>query len=156
MDTYDNPPSSQSPPATHALRLTFAYRGNEIRLIDSLRIETITPPVVTPPPREGQSGYWFQVTDPSGTVVYHRPLHDPIVTHVEVFSREGQQTITRIPVARPEGRFSVLIPDLPEAADFSLLGPPNSLRPEEPARELVHLPVDELRKFRPTGAGQSE
>lgn len=154
MDTPAVSLSSRRPDPPRALRLTFAYRGNEIRLIDSRPVETIAPPVVAPLPQPGQTGYWFQVTDSAGRVIYHRPLHSPIAADVEAFSPDGQQTITRAPITDPQGQFSVLMPDMPEAANFALLGPPDARRPEQPAQELLRLDVDGLRKFRPKEPGR--
>jgi hypothetical protein len=53
----------------HALRLTFAYRDGQIRLLGSERIATIAPAPVTPPPDAGQTGYWFGVLDAAGRVL---------------------------------------------------------------------------------------
>ncbi len=111
MDTSDASLSSNRPAPTLALRLTFAYRGNDIRLIDSRRVEAIAPPAVTPLPQPGHTGYWFQVTDSAGRVIYHRVLHSPVAVDVEAFSPDGRQTITRVPIADPQGQFSVLMPD---------------------------------------------
>lgn len=148
MSASEASPSPHPPAPTHALRLTFDYRGNDIRLIDSRRVEMVSPPVVTPPPKQGQSGYWFQVTDPAGRIVYHRPLHSPIAVDTEVYSPDRRQTITRVPVAGREGQFTVLMPDLPEAEVFALHGPADPESPSEPAQELLRLDVDALRKFR--------
>ena len=155
MDTSDASLSSNRPAPTLALRLTFAYRGNDIRLIDSHRVEAIAPPAVTAVPQPGQTGYWFQVTDSAGRVIYHRVLHSPVAVDVEAFSPEGRQTITRVPIADPQGQFSVLMPDVPEAANFALLGPADARKPEQPAQELVRLDVNDLRKFHRKDAGRS-
>jgi hypothetical protein len=145
----EDPLSPREPPPTHALRLTFAYRDNDLRLIESRRVEMVTPPAVTAPPEKGQSGYWLQVTDAAGRIVYHRPLHQPIAVDVEVYSPDAKQTIARVPLARREGQFTVLMPDLPQAETFALHGPRDLEAPSAPAEELIRLDVDALRKFRP-------
>lgn len=155
MDTSDASLSSNRPASTLALRLTFAYRGNDIRLIDSLRVEAIAPPAITPVPQPGYTGYWFQVTDSAGRVIYHRVLHSPVAVDFEAFSPDGRQTITRVPIADPQGQFSVLMPDVPEATNFALLGPVDARKPEQPAQELVRLDVNDLRKFHRKDAGRS-
>ena len=115
----------------------------------------VTPPAVTPAPRQGQTGYWVQLTDASGRIVYHRPLHSPIAIDMEVYSPD-KQTIARVPIARREGQFTVLLPDLPDASVFALHGPLDPELPSEPAQELLRLDVDAIRKFRnPPPAGQS-
>ena len=135
--------------AARALRLTFQYRGRGVRLIGSQRLVMVVPPPVTPPPARGQSGYWIELIDATGRVVYHRPLYRPIAVDAEVYAADGKQTIARVPVANPEGEFTVLVPDLPQADVFALHGPPDPESPAEPARELLRVDVDALRKFPP-------
>ncbi len=151
MDTPDASPPRPSP--SHTLRVTFAYRGSDIRVVDSRRVEMIAPPVVTRAPEEGQTGYWVQLTDPAGRIVWHRPLASPIAADAEVFSSDRRQSIARVPLPRVEGRFSVLVPDAPDAADLSLHGPADATRPGAPAGLLLRIPVDALRKFTPPAAG---
>jgi hypothetical protein len=131
-----------------ALRLTFAYRGNDIRLLASERVEVVAPPAIGALPQPGQTGHWVQLADAAGRVVYHRALHQPIAVDAEVFPPERGQPITRVPLARREGRFSVLVPDLPGAAVFALHGPADPAS-DDPARELLRLDVADLRKHRP-------
>jgi hypothetical protein len=149
MTGSEEPLSPREPPPAHALRLTFAYRDSDLRLVGSQRVEMMVPPAVTAPPAKGQSGYWLQVTDALGRIVYHRHLHQPIAVDAEVYAPVEKQAITRIPLAKSEGQFSVLMPDLPQAQSFALHGPPDPRVPTAPARELIRLDVDALRKFRP-------
>ena len=147
-------PSPRRDAPTHALRLTFGYRGREIRLIGSQRLAMVVPPAVTPAPTRGQSGYWIELTDATGRIVYHRPLYRPIAVDAEVYAADGKQTIARVPVANPEGQFTVLVPDLAQANVVALHGPPDPGSPTEPARELLRLDVDALRKFPPERPGE--
>ncbi len=153
MANSEAPHTPRPAAPTYALRLTFAYQGTALRLADSRRVEMRAPPVVGPAPKPGQSGYWIQVTDASSRVVYHRSLHNPIAVDIESYTPDRSQTITRVPLSKSEGQFSVLIPDVPEALLFALHGPPDPRVPSTPAQELVRLDVDALRKFRPTGRG---
>jgi len=41
-----------------------------------------------------------------------------------VFSDDPAQTITRVPVAKPRGQFTLLVPDLPNAHSLHVFGPP--------------------------------
>lgn len=132
-----------------ALRLTFAYRGAQIRLAGSERVAMIAPAPVGAPPESGQTGYWFGVLDAAGRLIYHRPLHQPIRVDVESFSPDPQRSIARVPIAEREGQFTVLIPDLADAQSFQLHGPADPERPDEPAHELLRLDVDALRKAKP-------
>ncbi len=137
-----------SRPAPYTLRLTFAYDQDQIRLIRSQRVEMIAPPSVTPPPQANQAGYWFEVRDSNGNLIYHRVIHDPIRTDLEVFSDDPTQSITRIPNPNPRGEFTLLVPDLPAANSFTFHGvPPQAKTPFAPSQELLRYSFDELRKF---------
>lgn len=138
----------------YALRLTFAYQGAQIRLARSERVAMIVPAPIGAPPQSGQSGYWLDVLDGSGRVVYHRTLHSPIRIDVEAFSPDrGGPSITRAPIASREGEFTVLIPDTPDAQTFRINGPADPERPDEPAGELLRLDVDALRRRAPPAPG---
>lgn len=138
----------------YALRLTFAYQGAQIRLARSERIAMIVPAPIGAPPQSGQSGYWLEVLDASGRVIYHRTLASPIRIDVEAFSPDrGGQSITRVPIASREGEFAVLIPDVADAQTFRISGPADPGRPDEPAGELVRLDVDALRRKSPQAQG---
>lgn len=142
---------ASNPP--HALRLTFAYQGAQIRLIGSERVAMIVPAPAGAPPEAGQSGYWFGVVDAAGRVIYHRPLHGAIRIDVESFSTDPQRSIARVPIAEREGQFTLLIPDVADAQTFQLHGPADPERPDEPAQELLRLDVDALRRAKPPQGG---
>lgn len=139
---------ASNPP--QALRLTFAWQGAQVRLVGSERVAMIAPGSLTSPPDPGQTGYWFDVQDAAGRVIYRRPLHKPIRTDVEAFSPDTRPSIARVPVAPSEGRFTLLIPDTSDAQSFALHGPTDPARADEPARELVRFDVDALRRFKPS------
>jgi hypothetical protein len=150
MDSPDaSPAQGRAPP--RALRVTFAYRDNTIRVVDSQPVEMIAPPAVTPAPNAGQAGYWVAITDASSRVLWHRPLSNPIAADVEGFSDDQGPPVARVPVPRIEGQFSIVVPDVPNAAHLSLNGPPDARTPDAPAGELVRVPIDALRKFAPPG-----
>jgi hypothetical protein len=133
---------------SHALRLTFAYDGNRIRLIRSQRVAMMAPPSVTAPPQEGHCGYWFEVRDRNGALLYHRVVHDPIRTDHEIFSDDPKQSITRVPKMKPEGQFTLLVPEMTDAHSFHLFGSPpdgETRARSAPSRELVVHTFDELR-----------
>jgi hypothetical protein len=132
-----------------ALRITFAHQGGQIRMLGTERIDMVVPASIATPPQPDQTGYWFEVRDAGGRVLYHRPLHSPIRLDVEAFSPDVTQSIARVPVASREGRFTVLIPDIVGARTFALHGPPDPTRPDERAQQLVQLDVDAVRGAKP-------
>jgi len=130
-----------------ALRLTFGYDENGIRLLNSQRIEKRVSPAVTTPPQAGQPGYWFEVRDAEGRLLYHRVLDDPLQHSLEVFSDDPQSSIQRVPNPNRRGEFQLVTPDVPNAAIFILFGPPLDATTElQPAQELLRYTYAELRR----------
>jgi hypothetical protein len=120
----------------HTWRLAFAYDGDKVDLVRAERIEMIAPPVVTPPPEANAGGFWLEVRDKQGNLIYHRPLYNPLRRHVEHFG------------------------DKADGAQFSVHGAPVTPTAAEPnpsrrstaiagARDttLVRHSFDELRSF---------
>ena len=149
-------PNPEAPAATpnngpsSALRVTFAYRGHDYRGREHADGADDRAAPVSPPPEKGQSGYWVEVRAADGKLLFHCVLHNPVRVDVEVYSHDERQSITRVPVAEPRGEFEVLLPDLPEAQSLVLFGPPAEARLQAaPARELVRVGFDELRKAPP-------
>ncbi len=140
--------AQRTPQYTHSLRLTFSYSGTEVRLAGVERVAVLAPAAVTPPPEGEQAGYWIEVRDSAGNLLYHRPLHDPIRADIEVFGDEPGGPIYRVSNEKREGEFDVLVPDLPEASAFVLYGTPAEARTAGTAsKELLGHDFAELRRL---------
>ena len=149
MPVKDPPPAAPVPTPTATLRLTFAYRGRDVHLVATQRVAMIAPPSVTPAPAQGQSGYWFELRGATGALLFHRALSSPVRVDVEVFADGAGQSMQRVPTPSPEGRFDVLVPDLPAARNFVLFGTPSGATSEAaPSREVFRAEVSELRQPR--------
>lgn len=101
MDSQERP---------RAVRLTFAYDGDDIRLESRQNVEMVTPP--SDPVGEGEAvtGFWYELKSEGGQTLYRRLLHNPMEQSREVFGPEG--SIHRVPVERPSGVFSVVVPEV--------------------------------------------
>jgi len=133
-----------------ALRVTFAYRGTDIKVAGTRRVRMIVPPSTSPPPEPGQSGYWLEVRAADGRLLFHRALHSPVRVDVEVFAHDNGPSIARVPVPAPQGEFEALLPDLPDADSLALFGPSADAQLQAaPARELIRVDFDALRKLPP-------
>jgi hypothetical protein len=130
------PPPTEEEPA--ALRLTFAYDRDRVRLVSQERVAMLAPPDDTELLEVGRSGYWLELRDDNNDVLYRQVLHDPIRTDAEVFPEDPSQPIRRVPIAHPQGTFEVVVPDLPGGRIAVLHGRPSrqELR-ERPAKQLV-------------------
>jgi len=106
---------------TKAIRLTFSYKGTEIKLISQDKFEKILPPSSN---ISNRSGFWYEVAGDKQNVLYQRIISNPIQTDIEVFTNDSKESIMRQKISQIEGVFSILIPDLPEAKTFSLFSSP--------------------------------
>jgi hypothetical protein len=126
-----------------AVRLIFRYEGDEVRLVSSRRVEKLLAP--DEPEAAGQRpGFFAEVRGADDRVLDRRRLREPIRRDAEVFSGEPDRSLARVPVERPAGVFSLLVPDLEEADYVALVERP---APGEPGlaaavpTELIRVPL---------------
>ena len=127
---------ASKPLPKHTWRLTFAYDGDNVSLARAQRVAMIAPPVVTPPPAPTSSGFWLEVRDKGGKLIFHRPLHNPLRRHVEQFGEKKGDPMQRISPDTQKGEFQVLVPDLPAGAQFTVHGAPVTPTASDPQPHL--------------------
>jgi hypothetical protein len=138
---------AQAIPYTHALRITFAYENSQLQITSVTRIAMRVPAPSTLAPQEGQVGSWFEVRDGKGTLLYYRPLHDPMRLDTEIFGDKPGDPLRHVPARDAKGEFEVLAPDLPDAEQLRLYGPRTSQKEGLPrSTVLSEHRFDELRK----------
>ncbi|MDQ3342452.1 MAG: hypothetical protein M3425_04510 [Actinomycetota bacterium] len=139
-----------------SLRLTFEFSGDEISLAERRVVAKVAPPsedLERKRPRE-RSGFWMELQDGKGRTLYRRVIRNPIRANAEVALEEGGFT-NRVSVAQ-RGTFSLVVPNLREAADLALFASPLD-RPHlpEPASEVVRVPVRERKPREPDDERQT-
>lgn len=102
--------AGQGPP--RAIRLVFEYEGDEVRLVSRTRITKALPETDRSEDATQYQGTWSEVRDAEGTTLDRRVLVDPVPRDAEVFPEQLGDEITREPVERPSGVFTLLVPDL--------------------------------------------
>lgn len=113
------------PAGRAAIRMVFAYDGNDITVTSRQRFETIAPPSEPLNVRvEGRSGFWAEVRDEEENPLYRQLMHDPMPRSVEVFSEDAERSIARVPIESPSGSFVVVIPVISGADHLVLIGTP--------------------------------
>lgn len=133
-----------------SLRLTFRVVNREIRLVGYERLGMIPPPAIGERPEAGKhGGYWLELRDAGGRVLFHRVLDNPLGNSVEVHSPDGK--IERRFGEVTDGIFEVLLPDEDDARSVVLMG-----SPLVPAKGKAKRPAasDELARFEITGRGK--
>ncbi|MDQ6907015.1 MAG: hypothetical protein M3176_09315 [Chloroflexota bacterium] len=126
------------------LRLTFEYAGRAVRLVSRQSVEMVTPAPNPTPISEGQTGFWYELRDHAGRILYQRALHNPIRFDVEVFSNDPKEPIHRRPVDNPRGTFELLVPDTLEGDTVVIFSSPHD--PERAAEPAVELSRVSLRQ----------
>lgn len=141
------PPPSPSPAG--AMRLTFSYdsadwiEGGPLVRFVSREDLTMTPPLGEDPDDspQGRSGFWYEVQDGRGQVLYRRGRHRPIEILPEIMG-DGEGAPARVLVDAPRGVFELVAPVLPGATAVVLFSsPPDPARLHEPAAEIFSLPL---------------
>ena len=139
---------ASSKQAPRALRLTFAYEGEKVKLVGRQPIEKrvrATDPILKEGEAGQYSGFWIELRDAENQTIYRRVLHDPIQSSVEVPSDDPNRSFERHTVENPRGTFFVIIPDLDQADSLVIFNSP--LDPEfegrAGAREIARMDLKE-------------
>ncbi|MGW2050938.1 peptidoglycan-binding protein [Streptomyces sp. NPDC001858] len=144
-----SPPDPDPTPAEpRAMRLTFSYDGADwaaggpvVRFVSRQDLEMTAPRGADPDDSpEGRSGFWYEVRDAAGRVLYRRSRHRPIEVVREV--PHPEDGLSTVPIDSPRGAFELVAPVLPEGASVVLFSsPPSPGRLTEPASEIFSLPL---------------
>jgi hypothetical protein len=111
---YDSP--------QRAVRLTFEYEGEEVRLVSRDRVAMLVPPSDETGREEEQGGFWFEVLDAQDRPIYRRAARNPLRSHIEVFGEGPDSSFTHVEMPQPRGVFTLLVPDLEGARTLALIG----------------------------------
>lgn len=148
-----------------AIRLTFSYDGANVRLESAQRLEMQAFPSDDLTEIEGAAGFWVQLQDDEGRVLYRQVLHNPMGWDREIYPEGKGDNFSRTVVAdTPRGTFDVVVPDMPDVRAISVYASVPTPAPAgerkadrgarlavaalNPAREVAHLPL-------PGGRGNS-
>jgi hypothetical protein len=120
---------SSGPQPERLVRLTFEYRDGEVQLVARQSVEMTLPAEPVPAKRGGgpEPGLGVQLRDAADRPVYHRTVREGPRPDAEVFMPGGE--VRREEVPRPEGAFTVLVPEVPDAAQVVLMDQPPPPKP---------------------------
>jgi hypothetical protein len=96
-----------------ALRLTFAYQGRRVELVDVQPVDAVAPE--PPPSPRGRAGFWLELTARGGRPLFRRVLRDSLGESVELPSDDPERPFERATVEDPSGTFQVMIPAVEDA-----------------------------------------
>ena len=140
--------SKTSPESNKAMRLTFSYDGDDVKLLSQQRTEMIVPPSDTAKGYGTYKGFWAEVRSGSDKTLYRTVMHNPTKNDAEVFPESPTGVISREPAPKRKGVFVVLVPDTDKGEDVILCrsapetkGPTRGIHAAagKPAKEILRL-----------------
>jgi hypothetical protein len=133
--------------SNRAIRLTFSYEGNNIKLISRQNIEKVLHSPVQNYIQENHTGSWYELSDDQQRLLHRQIIDNPIKVDVEVFSDNTTESISRHRLSDIRGAFSIVIPDIPDGKNFDLFSSPvisEGMRGlQEPPTKIFHVNLKE-------------
>jgi hypothetical protein len=146
--------SAESPTA---VRLTFSYKGDDVRLVSQQPVNMTVPPSDSLKGYKKHKGFWAELKGAQDQTLYRRVLHNPTRNDAEVFSDDPEQSISRAPAPKRTGVFVVVVPATEAGHELTLsrsAGPPaigpGDVRTAMAARalSLAAGPAEEIARFK--------
>lgn len=144
--------SAESP---KAVRLTFSYQGDQVKLVSQQPVEMTVPPSDPVKGYEEQKGFWAEVKSDQDKTLFRRVLHNPTRNDAEVFTDDPEQSISRAPAPKRKGVFTVVVPATDKGQDVTLsrsAGQPDVEPGSAPRRmalrSLATGPATEIARFK--------
>lgn len=131
-----------------AIRLTFSYNGDDVKLVSQQRIEMIVPPSDDVKGYGKHKGFWAELRSGSDKTLYRHVMHNPTKNDAEIFPESPSEGICREPAPKRRGVFVVVVPDIDKAEEVILCrsapatkGPTRGIRAlaSKPAKEILRL-----------------
>ncbi len=137
------------PKSTNAMRLTFSYDGDDVKLVSQQRVEMMVPPSDPVGGFARQKGFWAELKSDKDKTLYRRVMHNPTRNDAEVFSDDPEQNISREPVPKRKGVFVVIVPDTDKGDTVTLSRSSPALKgTERGIRALASQPATEFVRFK--------
>jgi hypothetical protein len=132
-------PDVPESPTPRAVRIVFAYDGDEVRVVSSRQVDMVVPEIGEPA-AEPSAGLRAEVRAADGGILDRRAVR-AVPADAEVFSPDPGRTVQRMPVDRPTGVFVVLVPALPDADHLALVSDEGGPAATRAVREIVRVPL---------------
>lgn len=126
------PPRIQFPRRVRRLRLR--YSNNNWETIANIILDRKTLRHSAELPFGTLSGFWYELRDRSGKLLYRGKSANPFEPSLELFELDG--SISRVPLQRKEVYVELLIPDLPEGERLFIF---SNITPEGEVRRRVEV-----------------
>ena len=137
------------PESTKAMRLTFSYDGDDVKLISQQRVEMMVPPSDPLKGYAKHKGFWAELKNDRDKTLYRRVMHNPTRNDAEVFPETPGQSISREPAPKRRGVFVVVVPDIDKGEEVTLSrSSPEAKGPASRLLSLASKPATEIMRFK--------
>ena len=139
-------PATASTKSTKAMRLTFSYAGDDVKLISQQPVDMLVPPSDPVKGFTRHKGFWAELKNENDKTLYRRVMHNPTRNDAEVFSDD---TISREPAPKRKGVFVVVVPDSTQGDSVTLSrSEPEKKGPARGIRAFASKPASQILRFK--------
>ena len=138
-----------SPESNKAMRLTFSYEGDNVKLLSQQRTEMTVPTSDAVKGFGKKKGFWAELRSESDKTLYRSVMHNPTKNDAEVFPESPGEGISRAPAPKRKGVFVVVVPDTDKGEEVILCrSSPATKGPTRGVRALASKPAEEILRFK--------
>ena len=142
-------PRKSSPESNKAMRLTFSYVGDDVKLVSQQRTEMMVPPSDAVKGYGKYKGFWAELRSASDKPLYRTVMHNPTKNDAEVFPESPGEGISRVEAPKRKGVFVVVVPDTDKGEEVILCrSAPATKGPAEGISALASKPAEEILRFK--------
>ncbi len=132
-------------------RIRLLYSDGKWSTVANFVIDRKTLPQGHAVPKDGTRGFWYELRDRRGKLLYARKVSNPFEPSLELFEPDG--TISRVEMVRKTIYVELLVPDLPAASELRIL---SDIAPEgRQLRRSEPIRVEAMEVFR-KGEGETK
>jgi len=141
--------SKTSPDSSKAMRLTFSYDGDDVKLISQQRTEMIVPSSDAVKGYGTHKGFWAELRSGNDKTLYRTVMHNPTRNDAEVFPESPGGEISREPAPKRRGVFTVVLPDTDKGEHVILCrSTPATKGPTKGIRSLAGKSAEEILRLK--------
>ncbi len=137
-----------------AVRLTFSYQGNQVKLVSQQPVDMTIPPSDELQGYAEHKGFWAELKNKQNKTVFRRVLHNPTRNDAEVFPDDSEHSISRQPTPDRKGVFVVVVPHTDAGHEVTLsrstaqVSQPVAGMRASRLRSLASTPAKEFARFK--------
>ena len=138
-----------APESNKAVRLTFSYDGDDVKLLTQQPTEMIVPSTDALKGYGTHKGFWAELRSGRDKTLYRAVMHNPTKNDAEVFPGTPNEGISRVPAPDRKGVFVVVVPDTEEGEEVILCrSKPATKGPTKGVRALASSPAEEILRLK--------